>query len=42
MRNKVIHEYFGVDLKVVWETIQERIPEVKPLFEKMLKNLQGE
>jgi uncharacterized protein with HEPN domain len=39
MRNKVIHEYFRVDLKVVWETIQERIPEVKPLFEKMLKDL---
>ena len=40
MRDKVIHQYFGVDLKVVWETIQERIPEVKPFFEKMLKNLQ--
>jgi uncharacterized protein with HEPN domain len=40
MRNKVIHEYFGVDLKVVWETIQERIPEVKLSFEKMLKDLQ--
>jgi uncharacterized protein with HEPN domain len=42
MRNKVIHEYFGVDLKVVWETIKERIPEVKPSFEKMLKDLQVE
>jgi uncharacterized protein with HEPN domain len=42
MRNKVIHEYFGVDPEVVWKTIRERIPEVKPLFEKMLKDLQGE
>ena len=21
MRNKLIHEYFGVDLEIVWETI---------------------
>jgi len=42
MRDKVIHAYFGVDLKVVWETVQERIPEVKPLFKKMLKDFQKE
>jgi len=40
MRNKVIHQYFGVDLKVVWETVKLRIPEIKPQFEKILKNLQ--
>jgi uncharacterized protein with HEPN domain len=38
MRNKVIHEYTGVDLKVV--TVKERIPEVKPPFEKMLEDLE--
>jgi len=40
MRDKVIHAYFGVDLNVVWETVQERIPEVRPLFKEMLKDLQ--
>lgn len=40
MRDKVIHGYFGVDLKVVWETVKSRIPEIKPLFEKMLKDLE--
>ncbi|WP_456469311.1 HepT-like ribonuclease domain-containing protein [Archaeoglobus sp.] len=40
MRDKVIHGYFGVDLKVVWDTIKKRIPEVKPLFERMLKELE--
>jgi len=40
MRDKVIHAYFGVDLKVVWETVQRRIPEVRPLFKEMLKDLQ--
>ena len=40
MRDKVIHGYFGVDIKVVWDTIKEEIPEVKPLFEKMLNDLE--
>jgi len=39
MRDKMIHEYFGVNLKLVWETVKERIPESKPSFEKMLRNL---
>ncbi len=40
MRDKVIHGYFGVDKRVVWDTIKKRIPEIKPLFEKMLKDLE--
>jgi uncharacterized protein with HEPN domain len=39
MRDKLIHEYFGVKLDVVWKTVQEEIPPLKPLFEKMLENL---
>ncbi|MEK7520972.1 MAG: HepT-like ribonuclease domain-containing protein, partial [Patescibacteria group bacterium] len=26
MRNKVIHEYFGVDEDVLWKTIKEDLP----------------
>lgn len=26
MRSKLIHDYFGVDLKVVWRTVQEDLP----------------
>ena len=37
MRNKVIHEYFGVKLNIVWRTVKEEIPPLKPLFEKILK-----
>ena len=36
MRDKVIHEYFGVDLKRVWRTVNEDIPKLKPIFEKIL------
>ncbi len=37
MRDKVIHEYFGVDLKRVWNTVNNDLPELKPLFEKILE-----
>jgi uncharacterized protein with HEPN domain len=28
-RDKLIHEYFGVNYKIVWETIIKEIPELK-------------
>ncbi len=28
MRNKVIHEYFGVDTEIIWKTAKEDIPEL--------------
>jgi len=38
MRDKVIHEYFGVKPERLWETIQKDLPAIKPLFEKMLRD----
>jgi uncharacterized protein with HEPN domain len=38
MRDKVIHEYFGVDLKRVWSTVNTDIPNLKPCFEKILSD----
>ena len=38
MRDKVIHEYFGVDLKRVWSTVKKDTPGLKPLFEKILSD----
>ena len=29
MRDKVIHQYFGVDLQVLWDTVQQDIPPLK-------------
>ncbi len=29
MRNKLIHEYFGVDLEIIWQTVQEDIPSLR-------------
>lgn len=29
MRDKLIHEYFDVDLEVVWQTVTEDLPPLK-------------
>lgn len=36
MRNVVIHEYFGVDPEILWETIQQELPSLKPRLEEIL------
>jgi uncharacterized protein with HEPN domain len=33
MRDKLIHDYFGVDVNVVWKTVNEDIPYLKSLIE---------
>ena len=35
MRNVLIHEYFGVNLKVVWDTCKNDIPALKTYIEKV-------
>jgi uncharacterized protein with HEPN domain len=40
MRDKVIHFYFGVDREAVWIAVKDRIPAIKPLIEKILKDLE--
>ncbi|RLA87055.1 MAG: hypothetical protein DRG32_06295 [Deltaproteobacteria bacterium] len=37
MRDKLIHEYFGVNYKIVWKTIKDRIPELKEKVSKILE-----
>lgn len=39
MRDKLIHEYFGVNIKVVWKTIKEDLPGVKLQIEEIFKML---
>ena len=29
MRNILIHEYFGVDLKIIWQTVTDDLPELR-------------
>lgn len=37
MRDKLIHDYFGVDVDVVWQTVKEDIPYLKSLIEGIYK-----
>jgi len=40
LRNMVIHEYFGIDLSIVWEIVRVNIPDTRPLIEAMLKAME--
>ena len=35
MRDKVIHEYFGVDLEIIWKTVQESLLGLKKVIKKI-------
>lgn len=37
LRNRIIHEYFGVDLKIIWHIIKEEIPILREQMEDILK-----
>lgn len=39
MRDKLIHEYFGIRYDVIWKTITLRLPQIKPLIKVILKQL---
>jgi len=41
MRDKLIHEYFGVDVEILWKTVKEDIPPLKKLLQEILKQLTG-
>lgn len=40
IRDKLIHGYFGVDLKLVWETILNELPEFKKQITEILRSIQ--
>ena len=39
MRDKLIHEYFGVDLVLVWDVVERELPVLRPQLEKLSKRL---
>lgn len=40
MRDVLIHEYFGVDLKLTWAVVQQSIPDLKVRLEKLRQGLE--
>jgi uncharacterized protein with HEPN domain len=39
MRDKLIHEYFGVDLSLVWDVVEHELPVLRPQLEKLSERL---
>ncbi len=39
MRDRLIHDYFGIDYYIVWDVIRNKIPELKKLVDTILKDL---
>ncbi len=37
MRDKVIHEYFGVNLKLVWEVVERDLPALQKVIQSLLE-----
>jgi uncharacterized protein with HEPN domain len=39
MRDKLIHEYFGVDLALVWDVVERELPVLRPQLEALSERL---
>jgi uncharacterized protein with HEPN domain len=39
MRDKLIHEYFGVDLMLVWDVIERELPALRPRIAALLDSV---
>lgn len=39
LRNIMIHEYFGIDLSIVWTIVRTNLPEARKDIEKMLSKI---
>jgi len=38
MRDKLIHDYFGVDIDAVWETVKKDIPTIEKEIKDIIKS----
>lgn len=39
MRNIIVHEYFGIDLNEIWNTLTNKLPELKQQITKIINTL---
>ena len=39
MRDKLIHDYLGVDLNLVWDVVERELPILRPRLEKLGERL---
>ena len=41
MRDKIAHHYFEVDTDVVFRTVQEEVPQMKDVIDRMIAEVEG-
>jgi len=41
MRDKLIHDYFGIDLEIVWSVVKNELPPLEPLIQKVLQDIEN-
>jgi len=41
MRNKLVHDYFGVDVEAVWDTAQNDVPSLMKVVQKDIQDLEN-
>ena len=39
LRDIVTHEYFGIDEDIIWDVVHNKIPELKPEVETIIKEI---
>lgn len=41
LRNKIVHEYFGLSRATIWDTVQEDLPKLKEQVVKVMKETEN-
>jgi uncharacterized protein with HEPN domain len=41
MRDKLIHEYFGIDIEILWKVAKDEMPPLKTTIKSILRDLNG-
>jgi len=41
LRNRIVHDYFGVDLEIVWQILKDDVPDLRESVKKIREGLQS-
>jgi uncharacterized protein with HEPN domain len=41
MRDKLIHDYFNTDVKIIWQAVQEDVPQLKMMISEVLREIKN-
>lgn len=41
MRDKLIHDYFNTDVEIIWEAVQEDVPQLKVMILQVLRDMEN-